>query len=302
MKTINLTGSGGLPGSVHIPNPNLHPLIFKLSRPSIKALVSRMMDKFYTCLEKASMNMGKKIDLHTYFRNVAHIVPEIPGYLEPVNEKLKRYYVGNLRWKGFTNVYPSWWNEIHPDGKTIYLSFGGTGYDKEKLIQLAHLLTNNGFRVVVTSSHIADTGEFHKNKNLFVAKFLPGDEISQKVDLVLCHGGYGTIMDAAMAYKPSLSIPFNPDQLLHALRFRELHLGEVLTHIRLKDYFSLTQANWNRFGEIGRSVTNGEVLNAVKKMLTDISLYKDSLVSFSISNNQFTQQLNINKVMNSIKY
>ncbi len=91
-------------------------------------------------------------------------MPEIPEYLPPVNKSLNINYLGPILWNGFEQKSPQWLKDIKPDGKTIYISFGGTGYDSRKLVDLSIVLIEKGYRVVVSASNIVDISAFPQKK------------------------------------------------------------------------------------------------------------------------------------------
>jgi hypothetical protein len=75
------------------------------------------------------------------------MVPEPAKYTPSSSKRIQPYYVGPLQWHDFNQVLPPWFDSICPDGKTIYLTFGGTGLNKSLLINIAKQLVNEGFRV-----------------------------------------------------------------------------------------------------------------------------------------------------------
>jgi UDP:flavonoid glycosyltransferase YjiC (YdhE family) len=273
-----VTGSGGLPFGCRMPNPLMPQFIYTVSRPIVETIVKHMIDKFFISLENASAESGERVRLGNYFDKIPYIVPEVPLYLPSLKDGLQIAYIGHLNWNGFKTKKPAWLNDIQPDGKTVYLTFGGTGFDEDKLVRLAEQLLDKGLRVIVSCSSIADPKDFPKNPRLFVERYLPGFEISKKVDIVVCHGGYGTIIEAIMAEKPVVCVPFNPDQMLHSLRFREMGLGEVAVKIKPKDYVSLMTADFEKFEKIGKAAVIEEVVKTTMKVLENKEKYVKAIV------------------------
>jgi hypothetical protein len=182
-----------------------------------------------------------------------------------------------LFWKGFEGNMPDWLHTIKPNGRTIYLTFGGTGYDSEKLIKLSTSLVNLGFRVLVSASHIASVTSFPKHKDLYVEKYLPGLEVSRRVDLVVCHGGYGTMMQAVLSGKPVVAIPFNPDQLIHAYRFQELGLAKSVVKIIPRMWLNF---QWSTFGNLGKTTSIPSIIEAVSTIFNKYEFYQTSIQKF----------------------
>ena len=291
-----ITGSGGLPFGCQLPNPGWAGAIDDMSKPLINYVVQHMKYQYFKVLQQASAKTGEALDINSILEKVHYIIPEIPSYLPSLRHDLHISYTGPLMWDGFKTKKPEWMHEIEPDGKTVYLTFGGTGFDKRKLIKLAHHLLEEGLRVVVSSSFIADPHEFPKNKNLFVERYISGLDISKRVDAVICHGGYGTVTEAALAGKPVISIPFNPDQSLHALRFKELHLGEIAVKFGLKDFIHLSQNDWLKFEMIGKSASVNNVVKIVKKVLSRPEYYRSHIKDFSQKLEEQRSQFNVREL------
>jgi len=294
-----VTGSGGLAFGSHLPNPLLPSVVYSLSKPLVRIFVNFMLGIYFSSLEDASESTGERVSLRKHFETIPHIVPEIPEYLPSLREDLQIAYVGHLRWDGFKSKKPEWLSRIHPDGKTVYLTFGGTGFDKEKLIRLANRLVDEGLRVIVSSSSIADPSEFPKHKNLFVERYLSGEDVSKCVDVVVCHGGYGTIIEAAMAGKPVVCIPFNPDQLLHALRFRELHFGEVPISIGPKDYINFALADLEKVELMGKRADVERIIQTTKNVLKNYDSYTKHIKPFAKKYKDYEKNINLPELIES---
>lgn len=274
---IFVTNSDGLPVKSHLPNLGRPKFFYKLISPILQNIVANFKEQYFEVLVQVLNSKGIKMTLDEAL-DMTYFVPEIKGYLPLINKKIKVHYVGPIFWNGFEQASsPSWLKTIKPDGKTIYLTFGGTGYDADKLILLSSLLVKSGYRVIVSSSNIAEKEAFPNLNNLFVSKYLPGFEVSKRVDLVVCHGGIGTTTQAILAGKPVVTIPFNPDQYLHGLRFQELGLGPCIININLLD---LVKLNWHGFEEKGRSISTHKILKVVERVMTEKDKYKNGVEKF----------------------
>lgn len=258
---VLITNSEGLPPDIYLPNFNLPNFIQAIINPIFQKTIWSFKSHYLNSFLKVGEMLGISLDLYKFYDGTI-IVPEPPSYL-PSNSLPDIHYVGYIEW-GFKNNYPVWLRSINPDGKTIYLTFGGTGYDPKKLVTLSQTLVNKGYRVIVSSSNIADSKDFKKDKNLFVEKFLPGLEVCKRVDLVICHGGVGTLFQALKAEKPMIAIPFNPDQYIHAFRFQELGLGRVVTNA---DISQLLNINWKKFLNLGKSVPLEKIIKTIDQVI-----------------------------------
>lgn len=275
-----LTGSGGLPSGCYLPNPKVPEYLFELISPLIQKIISRMRSSFIHSIHEAARSLGYSQDIDAMLHAINYLVPEAKSYLPPVKSQMKISYVGPIFWDGFEKLSPPWLSHIHPDGKSVYVTFGGTGFDRQKMIQLTKLLLQKGFRVIVSTSSIAAVSDFPHNSKLFVEKYLPGIKISRKVDLVVCHGGYGTLMEAVYAGTPSLAIPYNPDQILHSLRLQELEVTTCLIGFNRQVLLGLLQQEMNQFLSAGSNIEISRIAFEIDKTLAKKQEYQNAIGLF----------------------
>lgn len=280
--TVFITGSGGLPYGCYIPNPGYPRFLHYLLQPLFQKASGRAKQPYIDGLLTAGTMLGHTYTTNDLFDQMVYLIPEVNGYLPAADNTLKRHYVGPIFWEGFAHYTPPWLEKISPDGHTVYVSFGGTGLDGQKLVDLSALLVERGYRVVVSSSNIVDIKAFPQHPRLFVTKYISGRDICRRVDIVVCHGGYGTMMQAALSGKPVVAVPFNPDQILHSLRFQELALGKTVMNLDLMTIFRL---NWKKLQMLASSVSNEQISDAVSLILSDDSKYKTAIERFMISYN-----------------
>jgi UDP:flavonoid glycosyltransferase YjiC (YdhE family) len=216
-----------------------------------------------------------------WVQSVEYFVPEPSHYFPSVSKDLHLHYVGNLSWNKFDQKIPDWFHAIKPNGRTIYLSFGGTGFDTKKPIQIAKVLVDAGYRVIVTTGSLSDPADYPMIPGLFVATYLPGDRLSQMVDLVVCHGGYGTMIDAIQNGIPVVTVPFNPDQIMHSLRMQELGVAKCLMSLSIIDIMHVFSFNWKWIEDKGKQISPEHVQKAVKEVLSDIREYKENIQKFN---------------------
>lgn len=276
--TAYVTGSGGFPYGCWIPGFGLPTTIHRMLVPVLQRYIWRQELPFFQTMIAVAKSLGADASLEETLHRIRFIVPEVSSYLPSVDTTLNVSYVGPIFWDQFGAYRPGWLDRLHPDGKTVYVSFGGTGFDREKLVVLASTLAQQGYRVVVSASTIASVGAFPKHPNLFVTSYLDGLEACHRADIVVCHGGYGTIMQAAIAGKPVVAIPFNPDQLLHSLRWQELGLGMCLVDLKFSTFFPF---RWEKIMTLGSTFSNDRILRAVASVLSRRKDYNVSIHGFT---------------------
>src|SRR3989344_1091566 len=268
---VLITNSEGLPPKIYLPDFGFPPYIQRLASSLFQKIIWNFKSKYLSPLLEVAKMMNLNLTLDDLYKETI-IVPEPVGYL-PSYYSDNIHCVGYIGWNGLNNS-PPWLRSIKPDGKTIYLTFGGTGYDGNKLVALSEQLIQKGYRVIVSSSNIAKQKDFIKHDNLYVEKFLPGLEVCKKVDLVVCHGGVGTLFQALMAAKPVVVVPFNPDQYIHAFRFQELGLGKCVTNANISQ---LLKIDWDHFLALGRSVPLNKVLKVIDLVMVEQDSFKNAL-------------------------
>jgi len=284
LPTFLITGSTGSPYGFFLPKfINIPDALFKmLVTPFVHALITLAKYRYFLL---PTYNAAKRFDpdarLSETIDRIHYLIVEEPNYLSNEIKRNNVHYIGHTIWKGFQNHVPSWMRQISPNGKTVYVSFGGTGFDKRKLIAITKILIQKGYRVIVSCGTIAEPKEFPKLKDLFVEKFLPGREISKKVDLVVCHGGFGTVIETAIAGKPFISLPFNPDQLLHSLRLQELGLGICISNSTFQNLKNALSPDWTSFQNMSSRISIEKVLSAVETIFVNYEDYKKRAEAYS---------------------
>lgn len=281
IKTYAIFVGDGLPYGAHLPNPGLaRPLYttFKTIFPKLYDIASRWyLNPFLSYMK----NLGKPKSFEEWMQSIEYFVPEPSFYMPGISKKLNIHYIAPLSWHKFNTQSPTWLDTIQPDGNTIYLSFGGTGFDKQKPIELSKALLQAGYRVIVSTGRISDPSDYPTNPKLFVERFLPGNVVSSKVDLLICHGGYGTSMDALQHSVPVLAIPFNPDQILHAARMQELGVAESMYKLHVQDILHIFTFHWKYIEDRGKKVHSSAVVQCVREMMERMHEYKENIHKFN---------------------
>jgi UDP:flavonoid glycosyltransferase YjiC (YdhE family) len=269
------------PGGSYLPNPGMSKLGYFALKYSVEVIFKLVYAHFLKPLMRVIRENGEDIKYKEFLNKSTYIIPEPDFYLPPVNKEPDFINVGPLSWSGFEKSRPDWLDKINPDGKTIYLTFGGTGFSKEKFIELADRLTKKNFRVVVSTGTIANPEDFPKHENLFVARYLPGKEACRRVDVVVCHGGYCTSIEAIGQNKPVLAITFNPDQIVHGWRLQELGVAKSLIRIKFFDLLGIFSFDWKKLENKTKKIEVDQIIKELEKMLENMDGYKKALARFN---------------------
>jgi UDP:flavonoid glycosyltransferase YjiC (YdhE family) len=154
------------------------------------------------------------------------LLADIPEYFPAKNLPEDYHYIGPLTWKGEIPP-PSWWPLKKYRGPLIYITMGSTGISDffKKVYEL--------FRTSDMSAIITTGGQVQNMEDVegavYVVPFMDGDLAIEKCDLVVCHGGNGTIYQALQHGKPVIGIPTIPDQKFNMRRVEALGVGRMLT-------------------------------------------------------------------------
>jgi UDP:flavonoid glycosyltransferase YjiC (YdhE family) len=154
------------------------------------------------------------------------LLSDIPEYFPTRNLPDDYHYIGPLTWK--SNIPPPAWWPPKKDGKPLaYISMGTTGIINF-FYKIYELIKTSEMTAIIT------TGEQVKgidtiDGKIYVESFLDGDLVMEECDLVVCHGGNGTIYQALQHGKPIIGIPTIPDQKFNMRRVEALGVGKMLS-------------------------------------------------------------------------
>lgn len=123
------------------------------------------------------------------------------------------------------------WPGALPGAPTVYATLG-TIFNAESGDLFARLLEGLRplpFNVVLTVGRALDPHAFGRQPpHVRVERHLPQARVLARCDLVVSHGGSGTVIDALAAGLPSVLLPLGADQLLNAARCEALGVGVAL--------------------------------------------------------------------------
>lgn len=146
--------------------------------------------------------------------------------LEGAPESFK--FIGPVLWEPDV-APPEWLAQLDGERPVIYFSMGSTGFT-HYFDLLKRAFADGRFQVMVTTGGL-DAGRMPEN--FLVTDFAPGLALVEKSNLVICHGGNGTIYQALYHGVPVLGIPTFHDQDFNMQRVEDLGLGAALYPRRL---------------------------------------------------------------------
>ena len=216
------------------------PLLKTLNKRERHGKVMTMLRHFNLFLEMAvfnnSMPVFKKI---TKSKNLAApvtatnclaganltLLADIPEYFPSRRLPVNYHYIGPLTWKqGGSIPPPNWWPVDKKNRRLVYITMGTTGEVDFFPIVKKLVLSSEITAIMTTGGQV--NGIEHVPGRFYVEQFIDGDLVAEACDLVICHGGNGTIYQALGQGKPVIGIPTLPDQSFNMRRVEALGVGE----------------------------------------------------------------------------
>ncbi len=127
---------------------------------------------------------------------------------------------------------PAWVNELDESKPSIYITMGSTG-DSHLFKALFESFRDTEFQVIVSTGGQIEVNPDALSKNLYVEKYLPGEEIMKRVDMVICHGGNQTVYQAIKTGTPCLVIATHLDQEWAGQEIQTHKAGIFLTMVKV---------------------------------------------------------------------
>jgi UDP:flavonoid glycosyltransferase YjiC (YdhE family) len=209
-------------------------------------------------------------------RGDLYLVPSIPE-LEPTPPDAQTMHVGQLSIAAHNESIPGWLQEINNSLPLIYVTIGGgAGQVGNKLFfqTVIEAFKDKPVRVIVSTSDRFNKHDFpNLPNNILMFPWVPGKHVISKADLVIFHGGYGSMMECVSYGKPSIVVPFHTEQEGNGRRLEQLGCSLVLKlsheqpkHIEGKwKYGKFTFSVQNRY-----DLTAEELFGSAHKVLYDI--------------------------------
>jgi len=145
--------------------------------------------------------------------SAGHVDARLPEWLDGLGQgrKLIWVYTGNPRYGGATVATP---------------------FDSEVILQSALCALGGGdVDVVLTTGYQAVSEGVTFPSNIYFADFVSGPAMAARCDLMVHHGGHGSMITGLVAGKPAVIIPTNSERESNARRLALLGACEVVQPI-----------------------------------------------------------------------
>lgn len=169
-----------------------------------------------TCIRKISQSLVS---------DSLNLIVDLPEFFPCKNLTKEFHYVGPFLWEPEIPI-PEWFYKLDESKPIIYFTLGTSG-SIQHLPQILEAFSNYGFQTILSCGGL----EYRKElpKGVFMAEFLPALKILDRVNLVICHGGNGTIYQALSKGVPVIGLPTFFDQEWNSDRLQDLGLGKRIS-------------------------------------------------------------------------
>ncbi len=182
----------------------------------------------------------------------------------------QKTFVGPLLWS-MPVALPSWWSQLDPKKKRVFLSLGSSGDAKVLPLIVKVLAPMNVEVIVALAGQRVDLVDY---SHVHITDYLPMEAACEGSSLVICNGGSPMSHAALAAGVPCLGIVFNNDQLLNMSHVEQKGAGLLLRY-------------WN--------LSEGKLAEAIREILTNPSFQMEAQ---KIS--EEFQQLDVKKTLRNI--
>jgi UDP:flavonoid glycosyltransferase YjiC (YdhE family) len=221
------------------------------------------------------------------------IVPSVPE-IEPIPEDDTTVHIGDLTIPRTNSEVPSWLRGMDGRQPLVYVTIGGGARSvgsKSFFSTIAEAFADEPIQVVVSTGNTFDSPDVaNSSRNIRFFKWVPGRLLISKADLVIFHGGYGTMMESIACGKPSITTPFHSEQEGNGRRLEQLGCGRVVKLSR--ETYQRIEAKWgygtytflvqNRYDltakelkrEVGKTLHNNRYLNNAQNLHSRVREYR----------------------------
>ena len=130
-----------------------------------------------------------------------------------------------------------WLKNLDPDRPTIYITMGSTGYPRF-FEQAVEIFSNSKYQCIMTTGGMIKFSDIPNN--FYITDYASGSDIMKRSDVVVSHGGNGTIYQAMAHGVPMIGIPTWADQEFNLQRVEDMGVGIKLSELKFKPEHLLT--------------------------------------------------------------
>jgi UDP:flavonoid glycosyltransferase YjiC (YdhE family) len=182
--------------------------VFDLVRPMVFRLHARPLNR----LRKRHGLTPLPPDVRTAYTHADYtLYADLPELVSMEDLPANHRFLGPVLWSPACDL-PSWWSELPEDRPLAYVTLGSSG-QADVLPGLLSALAELAIPAVVAAAGRAP--RLVVGDNVWLADYLPGQEMAARAQVVVCNGGSPTCYQALAAGTPIVGIPGNLDQYLN---------------------------------------------------------------------------------------
>lgn len=205
----------------HITSKFLGKWLAKAAFPMIEQLLMKYGAMGYKEVRR-KYGMGPLRSMWEAVEGDITLMPDLPEFMPVVRDTSPTFrYIGPLLWDANIGL-PSWFSKLQPGRPTIYFTMGSTG-DTKFFEEAVRVFGNTEFQVLITTGGLAEIP--NPPSNVFIAKYAPGDALMAVSDVVVSHGGNGTVYQALSCGVPVIGFPTMFDQEINMRQVDALGIG-----------------------------------------------------------------------------
>lgn len=226
------------------------------------ALEMLVFDNAATVFKKLSRKFGLRRTVtatNCLAGNDLTLLADIPEYFPTRDLPADYHYIGPLTWQSPLPP-PAWWPPKRDGKRLVYFTMGTTWMGGSFSV-LYEQLRREGLTAIIATGGQAQGLETIEGE-VYVEEFVDGNLVMAACDLVVCHGGNGTIYQALQHGKPIVGIPTIPDQQFNMRRVKALGVGEALAPKTFADHPEKLFALARQVAEDSRCRDNAKRLQA----------------------------------------
>jgi len=201
--------------------------------PTLRDWVGRYYVLPYVCFRKKhGLNTSGWRNFLSLTEGELTLLADIPEFGPTEDAPPGFRYVGPILWEPEMPI-PEWYDRLNPDRPTLYFTMGSTGYPRF-FHQAIKTFGDTKYQVLITTGGLPLRMD-RVPSNCFIETFAPGRPIMEKSDVVVSHGGNGTIYQAITGSVPILGIPYHIDQQVNLQRVEDLGIGFMISEKKCTD-------------------------------------------------------------------
>ena len=211
---------------IHVPEGHLstkllgHKLADALF-PRVKDMLTWYWARGYDAVRKR-LGLPPLRSLYDLIEGDVTLLADVPEYFPITDSPLRYRYVGPIMWRAALPK-PRWLGQLSQKRPTLYFTMGSTG-DTRFFTEAVRVFGDTDYQVLITTGGLKVELD-RLPSNIFMEEFADGDALMAASDLVVSHGGNGTIYQALSHGVPVIGFPTMFDQEINLQRVEALGCG-----------------------------------------------------------------------------